>query len=355
MSDRAEAPSGTSASPAELLEVAVAAARAGGAVLVEGLSRPKQVELKTERSSIVTWADVTAQRDIIELIQSHYPDHAILAEETVPEELRQAGRPPRASPEATGAPTWLIDPLDGTSNYAHGIPFACTSVAVRDADGLAAGAIFEPFRGELFTASRGGGAWLGDERLGVTTTERLDRALVCTGVQSDEAEALAAFGRRMVALMTQCRGARCLGSPALCLAYIAAGRIDGFLERDATYAWDVGAGGLMIAEAGGRIEDLDGGPLNLGPGLANVLATNGRIHDDGAGRAGPPVRALRWRRGKRQRRAAVERGDRRADEYQVSLCHNRPLQPTHTHWGMPWPRSCLSISSSSGIRAGRPS
>ncbi len=271
MTDRAEAPTGMSPSPAELLEVAVAAARAGGAVLVEGLSRPKQVELKTERASIVTWADVTAQRVIIELIQSHYPDHAILAEETVPEELREA--------EAAGAPTWLIDPLDGTSNYAHGIPFACTSVAVRDAAGLAAGAIFEPFREELFTASRGGGAWLGDVRLGVTTTEQLDRALVCTGVQSDEPEALAAFGRRVVALMTQCRGARCLGSPALCLAYIAAGRIDGFLERDATYAWDVGAGGLMIAEAGGRIEDLDGGPLNLGPGLANVLATNGRIHD----------------------------------------------------------------------------
>jgi myo-inositol-1(or 4)-monophosphatase len=281
MSDDAEPLTRPSPAPAELLEVAIAAARAGGAVLVEGLGRPKQVELKTERASIVTWADVTAQRDIIELIQSHYPDHAILAEETVPEELRQAGPPGRrASLEASGAPTWLIDPLDGTSNYAHGIPFACTSVAVRDAAGLAAGAIFEPFRGELFTASRGGGAWLGDERLAVTTTEQLDRALVCTGVQSDEPEALAAFGRRMVALMTQCRGARCLGSPALCLAYIAAGRIDGFLERDATYAWDVGAGGLMIAEAGGRIEDLDGGPLNLGPGLANVLATNGRIHDE---------------------------------------------------------------------------
>jgi myo-inositol-1(or 4)-monophosphatase len=82
----------------------------------------------------------------------------------------------------------------------------------------------------------------------------------------------------MVALSRHCRGVRCVGSPALCLAYVAAGRIDAFLERDATFAWDVGAGALLVTEAGGRIEDLDGGPLNLGPGLANVLASNGRIH-----------------------------------------------------------------------------
>ena len=151
-------------------------------------------------------------------------------------------------------------------------------MAVRDADGLAAGAILDPFRGELFTAVRGGGAWLGDERLAVSATDALGRSLVCTGIQSDDADAIAAFGRRMVALCGECRGVRCVGSPALCLAYVAAGRIDAFVERDATFAWDVGAGALLIAEAGGRSEDLDGGPLNLGPGLANVLASNGRIH-----------------------------------------------------------------------------
>jgi len=252
--------------PSDLLDVAVSAARAAGAVLLEGLRRPKQVQLKTERMSIVTWADVAAQTEVVRIISSHYPDHAILAEEG-------------DGDVADGELTWLVDPLDGTSNYAHSIPFACTSVAVRDADGLAAGAIFEPFRGELFTAQRGGGAWLGDERLQVSSTSALDQSLVCTGLQSEEPAAIADFGRRMVTLATHCRGVRCVGSPALCLAYIAAGRIDAFLERDATYAWDVGAGALMIEEAGGRIEDLDGGALNLGPGLANVLATNGRIHD----------------------------------------------------------------------------
>jgi myo-inositol-1(or 4)-monophosphatase len=253
--------------PLELLELAVAAARAAGAVLVEGLGRDKQVQLKSERASIVTWADVTAQAEVIRVIAGRYPDHAILAEEGLGD-------------AADGRLTWLVDPLDGTSNYAHGIPFACTSVAVRDQDGLAAGAIYEPFRGELFTAARGAGAWLGEERLSVSTAAVPARALVCTGIQTDDPEQLAGFGRRIVALNLQCRGVRCLGSPALCLAYVAAGRIDAFLERDATYAWDVGAGALMIREAGGTVEDLDGGPLNLGPGVANVLATNGHLHDE---------------------------------------------------------------------------
>jgi myo-inositol-1(or 4)-monophosphatase len=249
----------------ELLDGAVAAARAGGAVLVEGLGRPLQVSHKNERTSIVTWADLTAHEAIVRVLGERFPDHAILGEE---------GDVARGD----AAATWLVDPLDGTSNYAHGIPFACTSVAVRDAEGLAAGAILDPFRGELFTAVRGGGAWLDGDRLAVSATDGLDRSLVCTGIQSDDRDAIAAFGRRMVALCGECRAVRCVGSPALCLAYVAAGRVDAFVERDATYAWDVGAGALMIAEAGGHSEDLDGGPLNLGPGLANVLASNGRIH-----------------------------------------------------------------------------
>jgi myo-inositol-1(or 4)-monophosphatase len=256
----------------ELLEGAVVAARAGAAVLIEGLGRPKRVELKSERASIVTWADVTAQAAILDVIHERFPGHAVLAEED------HAGAAAGGAAAADPRVTWLVDPLDGTSNYAHGVPFACTSVAVRDAQGLAAGAIFDPFREELFTAARGGGAWLGDESLAVSAVDSPERALVCTGIQSDDPEAIAAVGRRIVALSRECRGVRCVGSPALCLAYVAAGRIDAFLERDATFAWDVGAGALMITEAGGRIEDLDGGPLNLGPGLANVLASNGGIH-----------------------------------------------------------------------------
>jgi myo-inositol-1(or 4)-monophosphatase len=253
-------------SPAELLEVAVAAARAAGAVLVEHLGQPLDVDHKNERTSLVTSVDIAAQAAIMRVIEGHYPRHSILGEE---------GR----GGSADGEITWLVDPLDGTTNYAHGVPLACTVVAARDAAGLAAGAIFEPFREELYTAARGGGAWLGSERLRVSTTAVPERAVVCTGVQSDDQAAVAAFGRRIVELASRCRAVRCIGSPALCLAYVAAGRVDAFLEADSTYAWDVGAGALLITEAGGRIADLDGGPLNLGPGLANVLASNGRIHD----------------------------------------------------------------------------
>jgi myo-inositol-1(or 4)-monophosphatase len=259
-----------SPSPAELVQVAVEAVSAAGVVLREGLGGPKQIEAKNERTSIVTRTDTTAQATILQVIRAHYPEHGILAEEG-------SGA---ATEAGDGEPTWLVDPLDGTSNFAHGIPFACSSVGVRDTAGPVAGAIFEPFRGELFTAVRGGGAWLGDERLRVSDTTDLARALVCTGVQTDDPDAISDFARRVEQLVLHARGVRCIGSPALCLAYIAAGRIDGFLERDSTYAWDFGAGALLVAEAGGRVEDLDGGPLNLGPGVANVLATNGAIHDE---------------------------------------------------------------------------
>ena len=254
-------------SPDDLLAVAAAAARAAGDVLIEALGGPLDVERKNERTSLVTSADLAAQAEIVRVIGGHYPSHAIAGEE--------------GSTGGTGDSglTWIVDPLDGTSNFAHGVPFACSSVAVKDVDGILAGAIFEPFRDELFTAVRGGGAWLGSERLAVSDTGAVSAALVCTGVQSDDEDAIAAFGRRVVSLQRNCRAVRCVGSPALCLAYIAAGRIDAFLEADSTYAWDVAAGALMITEAGGRIEDLAGGPLNLGTGLANVIATNGWIHE----------------------------------------------------------------------------
>lgn len=256
----------TTPSSQELLAVAVAAAKAGGAILIEGLKRPKDVVQKSARASIVTWADVTSQAVIFETIGATFPNHAILGEEG------------DGGGDDTSF-TWIVDPLDGTSNYASGIPFACVSVAVSDAHGVVAGAIFEPFRGELFTASRGEGSWLDGARLAVTDNTMLGRALVATGIQSDVDAEIDGHGRRIAALHKHTRGSRGLGSPALCLAYVAAGRIDAFFERDATYAWDVAAGSLMIAEAGGRCEDLDGGPLNVGRGLANVMATNGHIHD----------------------------------------------------------------------------
>lgn len=253
--------------PSELLEVCVAAAEAGCEVLADGLTRTTGVVMKSERSSIVTEVDLASQRRIFEVIAAAYPDHVIMGEEG------DGGGDDHSL-------TWIVDPLDGTSNYASGIPFACVSVAVRDADGVVAGAIAEPFRNERFTATRGGGAFADGTPLRVSENDRLDRSIVTTGLQSDDPDQITAHVRRIEALHLHARGPRMLGSPALCLAYVAAGRIDAFFERDATYAWDVAAGSLMIHEAGGRCEDLDGGPVNLGRGVANVLATNGAVHDD---------------------------------------------------------------------------
>ena len=253
--------------PDELLEVCVAAARAGGDVLMEGLSGPRRVQMKSERASIVTEIGLASQARVFEVIGDAYPGHVIMGEEG------DGGGADRSY-------TWLVDPLDGTSNYASGIPFACVSVAVKDLDGVVAGAIFEPFRTELFTASRGGGAWLDGERLAVRPEPDLGKVLITTGLQSDDPAQIAAHARRIEAMHLHSRGARMLGCPALCIAYVAAGRLDAFYERDATYAWDVGAGSLMVHEAGGRCEDLDGGAVNLGRGFSNVLATNGAVHDD---------------------------------------------------------------------------
>jgi myo-inositol-1(or 4)-monophosphatase len=219
------------------------------------------------RSAIVTETDMASQARIFEVIASAYPAHAILGEEG-----NGGGTDTRY--------TWIVDPLDGTPNYASGIPFACVSVAVRDDDGVVASAILEPFRHELFTALRAVGAWLDGKAIVVSSNASLARALVATGLQSDDVGHIQAHARRIEAFHQTTRGARALGSPALCLAYVAAGRLDAFFERDATCARDIAAGWLMITEAGGRCDNLDGGPINLGHGLANVLGTNGLIHDD---------------------------------------------------------------------------
>jgi myo-inositol-1(or 4)-monophosphatase len=242
------------------LAVAEAAARAGGAVLREGQGRPKEVVAKA-RSEITTWADAAAQAAIVDVIAGAFPEHRIEGEEG-----------------AVGDPaadmTWIVDPLDGTSNYAHGIPFFCVSVAVRQAGGpLLAGVVYDPLRDECFAAERGR-----TTAMAVSTTDELARAVVATGIQNDDPEAIAAFGRRMVALYGACRGVRVLGSPALAMAYIACGRLDGMAQRDALWAWDVAAGIVLVEAAGGRVTGFDGGPPPL-EGRADIVVSNGLLHD----------------------------------------------------------------------------
>ena len=246
-----------------LIEVALAAARAGGARLLEGLQRPPEIVMKSSRANIVTWADEAAQAAIVEVVLHAYPTHAVMGEEGL------AG-------QADGPYTWIVDPLDGTSNYARGLSPWGVSIAVRETGGpLLAGVIFDPLREELFAVERGGGT-----ELRVSDTDDLRRALVATGLQNDDPVAIHEYVQRVEQMHLHCRGARSIGSPAFALAYVAAGRLDAFVEKDATYAWDVAAAALLIEEAGGTITGFDGGPVNIGTGLADVVASTPRIHAD---------------------------------------------------------------------------
>lgn len=247
----------------DLLETALRAARAGGAKLLEGRERPTEVVMKSTRANIVTWADEAAQAAIIEVLLSEYPDHGVLGEEG------NAGDP-------DGPYTWIVDPLDGTSNYARGLSPWGSSIAVRATNGaLIAGVIFDPLRNELFSAVKGAGT-----HLRVSDTTDIARAVIATGLQNDDPAIIHEYALRVEQMHLHCRAVRSIGSPAFAMAYVAAGKLDGFVERHATYAWDIAAAAIMVEEAGGIVTDFDGGPINLGVGLCNVVAAPPAIHAD---------------------------------------------------------------------------
>lgn len=230
---------------------------------MEGLRRPPEVTNKTARSSIVTWADEAAQATIAEVILGAFPDHGILGEEG------NAGN-------AEGPYTWIVDPLDGTSNYARGLSPWGSSIAVRETNGpLVAGVLFDPMRDELLVGERGKPT---DLRMSDTTD--IGNALICTGLQNDDPAIIAEYMQRMEQLYLHTRGVRCLGCPSFTLAFLAAGKVDGFVEKDATYAWDIAAAAILVEAAGGIVTDFDGGPINLGVGLCNVVAAPAAIHAD---------------------------------------------------------------------------
>ncbi len=247
----------------DLLESAIDAARAGGERLMDGLLRPPEIVQKSARSNIVTWADGAAQEAIVALLLSRYPDHAILGEEG------SAGNP-------EGPYTWIVDPLDGTSNYARGMSPWGVSIAVRETNGpLLAGVVLDPLREEMFAVERGGGTTCRP-----SNTTDIRTALISTGLQNDDPVAIHEHVLRIEQMHLHCRGTRSIGCPSFALAYVAAGKLDGFVEKDATYAWDVAAGVLLLEEAGGVSTGFQGEPVNLGAGITDIVASNAQIHKD---------------------------------------------------------------------------
>ncbi len=229
----------------ELGEACAEAARRGGAILREKWGEVRTIELKGG-IDLVTDADRASEAALLEFLRARFPGAAVLAEES------------GASGSGAGGLRFYVDPLDGTTNYAHGVPHFAVNVAAADAAGLAAGATYDPLRDELFVAARGHGAFLGADRLRHSGRERLGGSLLVTGFPYDVHERyevpLALFG----AFIRQARAVRRFGSAALDLAYVAAGRFDGFWELGLK-PWDVAAGVVLAREAGAVVCDFEGG------------------------------------------------------------------------------------------------
>lgn len=247
------------------IEIVEMLARQAGEILLDGYGRPHDIDHKG-RINLVTEIDHLSEEFLIREIQKRFPEHTIIAEESG----KRKGDP-------NGSGVWHIDPLDGTVNFAHGIPCFAVSLAYAENGEVRLGTVYDPLRDECFTAERGGGAWLNEDRLRVSETRELVDCLLTTGFPYEKADGLERnldlYGR--FAHLSQ--GVRRLGSAALDLCYVAAGRFDGYWELDVE-TWDCAAGSLLVQEAGGRITTADGSLLTLKPPLS-VLAANPGIHN----------------------------------------------------------------------------
>ncbi|MDA1116437.1 MAG: inositol monophosphatase family protein [Proteobacteria bacterium] len=230
-----------------MLNIAIKAARRAGSIINRAALEGGALEVKAKnKNDFVTQVDKAAELAIIGVIRAAYPEHSILAEES--------GDTPGARPEYQ----WVIDPLDGTTNYIHGFPQYCVSIALEHKGVLTQGVVYDPGKNELFTASRGRGAFLDDRRMRVSKCTQLQDALVGTGFPFKEVDRLDLYMRQLRTMMTSSAGVRRAGAAALDLAYVAAGRLDAFWEMGLS-RWDMAAGALLIQEAGGMVSDLQGG------------------------------------------------------------------------------------------------
>jgi myo-inositol-1(or 4)-monophosphatase len=245
----------------ELRAAAEHAARRGGEIVRSRFHETRTVDFKG-RIDLVTDADRAAEEAILTYVRREFPRDDIVAEES------------QTSP-GNAEHRWYIDPLDGTTNYAHGVPHFCVSVGIVDAAGPVAGAVYHPLLDEMYSASRGGGATLNGEGIGVSTRAPVSQSLLATGFPYDVWTRPEPPVRLFTLALGRARGVRRFGAAALDLAYVACGRFDGYFELG-LFPWDVAAGALLVREAGGVVSDLVGGPLDLAG--RQILASNGLLH-----------------------------------------------------------------------------
>lgn len=255
--------------------IAVRAARQAGSVVMRSFSRIDTLTIAQKQTNdFVTEVDRAAEATIIDTLRKAYPSHSIWAEESGKHDGDEY--------------QWIIDPLDGTTNYLHGFPQFSISIALLHRGQLESAVVYDPLRDEMFTASRGEGALLNDRRLRVTDRRSLDGALVGTGIPFRDQRYLDNYLAMMREMTQGTAGIRRPGSAALDFAYVAAGRIDGFWELGLS-AWDFAAGMLLVREAGGVVTDIRGGDQALSSG--NVIAGGIRVHGEMVKRLKPHVPA----------------------------------------------------------------
>ncbi|HTY54388.1 MAG TPA: inositol monophosphatase family protein [Candidatus Binataceae bacterium] len=246
----------------DIEKTALRAARSAGRIHLARLQRVN-VSRKTSAIDLVTEADHESEAAIIQILSRAYPTHTIVAEET-------------GGIVKDGEHRWIIDPLDGTTNFAHGFPQFCTSIGYERRGQMTLGVVYDALKKECFTARRGKGAFLNGKRIRVSDTPSLDFSLLGTGFPYDRRQRRRYYFTFWEAFMMKVQGVRRTGSAALDLAYVACGRVDGFWEFGLK-SWDVAAGSLIIEEAGGRVTNMDGSPLALDGG--RILASNRLLHD----------------------------------------------------------------------------
>jgi myo-inositol-1(or 4)-monophosphatase len=241
------------------LRCAIETATEAGTLLLDLLGTELDTREKGMRGDLVTVADRASEKAIVARLRTEFPASSILAEEGT-------------SVAGTSGERWILDPLDGTTNFAHGYPLFCVSLGFERDGEMLCGVIYAPALGELYVAERGGGARCNDRELTVSRTERVADALVCTGFKPALYER---NGANFAQLSRVAQGVRRDGSAALDLAFVAAGRFDAFWELD-LFPWDVAAGMLLVREAGGTVTAIDGAPFEFQRG--STLASNGRVH-----------------------------------------------------------------------------
>jgi myo-inositol-1(or 4)-monophosphatase len=253
--------------------VAVNCAAKTGEWIKSKLGQYISLNIKSSMHDLVTEIDKGAEQMIRRLLLTHFPQHTILGEESV-DPGKDAAK--RALENALQDEyVWIIDPLDGTTNYVHGFPFYSVSIALAHKGEVIVGIVYDPMRDELFVAEKGKGAYVHGSRMQVAPEQQLGASLIASGFPTERERALPANLAGITALAPQVRNIRTAGSAALHMAYVAAGRLTGFWELNLN-AWDLAAGSLLVTESGGKVTDTYGKPYHLG--VRDVVASNGHIH-----------------------------------------------------------------------------